>query len=104
MFCYGSSAICLAPFPFVTRCMLLTMLRGMVNHRWRGAMWRHLLQWRGVVRRMRGVVWRHLLQWHGVVWQPQLPRYWRGAMWRRLLRWRGIARRLRLPRQWPLRQ
>ena len=81
MFCYSSSATCLVPFPSVTRCMLLIVLRGIVEHRWRGTMWRRLLQWRGVARRL------------------QLFRQWRGAVLRRLLQWRGVARRLRVPRQ-----
>ena len=31
--------------------MLLIMLRGIVDHRWRGTMWWRLLRWRGVARR-----------------------------------------------------
>ena len=106
MFCYSSGATCLVPFPSVTSCMLLIMLRGIVDHRWRGAMWRRLLRWRGVARRLqlfrqwRGAVLRRLLQWRGVARRLRVPRQWRGAMLRRLLRWRGVARRLRVPRQW----
>ena len=76
LFCYSSGATCLVPFPSVTRHMLFIMLRGIVDPRWRGALWRRLLRWRGVTRRL------------------HFSRQWRGTVLRCLMQWRGVARRL----------
>ena len=106
--CYSTSVTCLVRVPYVTRRMSFLMPGGLVDHRWRGTIWRRVLRWRGVARRMhffrhvRGTVLHCLLRWRGVarrlwrgvLWLLDFFRPWRGTVLRRLLRWRGVARRL----------